>query len=323
MTTRTSRRDWIAYGIVLLAEAAYIVLTLKAPPASSPNSLGLTPLEMILVQFTIVVPYLIAWLAGTRGALGFQRCLETIPEEEGGRGFGDCALGVALLVIGSLVTALLGAFRPFVAVGSAAAVGLTIANNYVYVLTNLLASLLLFRGASRLVRRSENRSYERDDLIMAVILAVVIAGLYAPLVFTNPARQASLTPGVAASYYLPDVVIALTIVVPFIAAWTLGFLTAMRIARYMPSSRDAEQKKAVRKFVNGLWVTLFSSILLQLLVSTGTDRLLSLGLGPILAVIYAFIILQIVGFALISIGSKSLCRLIEPPRKLEVKAVPL
>jgi len=323
MPDKSSRWDPLAYAGVLLAEAAYAVLTIMAPRTPSQNALGLTPLQLMLLQLTIVVPYMVAWLAGTRGALGFKSCSEMIPEAEGGRGFRGFGFGVAMLVAGSLLTALIGAWRPFAAPGSAAVVAVTIVNNYVYVLTSLLASVFMFRGAGRLVGKDANRAYGRDDLVMAVILGVVIAGLYAPLVYTNPSRQVSLNAAVAASYYLPDALIALTIILPFIVAWTLGFMTAMRIARYAPPGRDPRQKKAVRKFVNGLWMTLFSSILLQLLVSIGTDRLLALGLGSILALIYVFIILQIAGFALISAGSNRFCRFAEPERRLEVKAVPL
>jgi hypothetical protein len=321
MPDKNSRWNPVAYAFVLLAEAAYAVLTIMAPRNPSQNALGLTPFELMLLQLTIVVPYMVAWLAGTRGALGFRSCGAVIPEDEGGRGFRAFGYGVAMLVAGSLLTALIGACRSYAAPGSSAVVAVTIVNNYVYVLTSLLAYVFLFRGAGRLVGKAENRAYGRDDLLMAVILGIVIAGLYAPLVYTNPARQVPVDPGSVATYYLPDALIALTIILPFAVAWTLGFMTAMRIARYAPPGRDPRQKKAVREFVNGLWMTLFSSILLQLLVSIGTDRLLALGLGSILALIYAFIILQIAGFVLISAGSNRFCRFDEPARRLEVKAV--
>lgn len=323
MSTQRTRRDWIVYLGVAVAEAAYVILMLLAPkaPQSSDSPIHLTPLQTVLLQLSIVVPYLVAWLAGARGALGFKQCGETVPDEEGGAGFRAFGVGVAVLVGGGLLSSLVGTFAPYFRPNTSGAIALVIANNYLYVLTNLLSTLFLFRGATHLVKRADDRAHERDDLIMAGILGVIIAALYLPLVFSNPARQASSLPSTAATYYLPDALILLTLAVPYLVAWTLGFLTALRISRYAPPERDSNQKKAVRKFVNGLWMMIFSSILLQLLVSIGTARLLSLGIGAILGLVYVFLMLQIVGYAMISIGSKRLCRPTQPRRALEVKAV--
>jgi hypothetical protein len=312
MPTQVPSRDWPIYLAVIALEAVYVGLTLAAPQApQAGGAIRLSPVQTVLLQLSIAVPYVVAWLVGTRGALDFRHCGASTPAAEGGRGFRSFFLGLAVLIGGGLLSALIGALGPYLPPNSPGAVALVIAGNYAYVLTDLLAMLALFLGAWHLV--GDGHGVERDDVIISAVLVVIIAALYVPLVLSNPVRQASASPSVAATYYLPDAVIVITLIVPYLVAWTLGFLTTLRVVRYAPPERDALQRKGIRTFVKGLWVIIFSSILLQLLVSLGGVRLLALGLGQILVLVYAFIGLQIAGFVLISLGSNRLCR----PRKVE------
>lgn len=314
-------RTLVVYALLVVAEAAYVVLTWAAPNDPKQNVFGLTPTQLVLLQLAVIIPYLVTYYAGTRAAIDLERCGEVIPDLEGGIGFKTCGIGIAILVAGGLLSAILGTFRSFVVPNTAVAIGFIIASNYLYVMTEMFATLFLFKGAGQLVGTGGNRTRERDDLIMAGILSVIIAALYIPLVFSNPNRQVSVDATMAATYYLPDYVIVLSIILPNIIAWALGLLATLRIIRYAPIGRDRAQSRGIRRFVKGLWAVIYASILLQLLVSVGSDRLLALGLAPILMIVFLFIIVQIIGFVLLSFGSRQICRRPKAGRPLVVKAV--
>lgn len=310
------KTGWPYYAVTIVVGLAYIYLTLSAPRSeASRQALRLSDFQVLILQLTIVFPYLFAWLAGVHGSIVLKRCGNLQKENDERSGFRSLAAGILMLVIGSMTTSIIGTFRQHLAASPSALPVITIVNNYVYMLAALFSFLFFFLGARKLVSKGE-RVHENDDRVMTGVLMLIVAALYLPLVFTNAARQATEA-SATASYYLPDALILLTLILPFFAAWGLGILAALRLSRYAPPSRSLAQKRALRTVVNGFWTTIFASILLQVLVSVGSTRLTGLGIASLLVIVYLLIGVQIAGFLLLSLGSDRLSSAMQAADKAE------
>jgi hypothetical protein len=163
----------------------------------------------------------------------------------------------------------------------------------------------MFRGLRRAALQRALKIAGGDTLIKVMIVSV-LALVYIFLIYTNPNRQEAINAVTPASYYLPDFFIATTLVIPVIAMWWFGFSAAFLLSEVITRSINADQFKAQTKILYGIWAIIFTSILLQALLSLGAGRLMSIGLGPLLGIVYVFIVLQGVGYLFVSLGARQL-----------------
>lgn len=300
----TSRKNisWAAHAAVAVASALYVYLSFAAPTSADSNALNLSELQLVLIRLTIFIPYILSWFAGLSGSVALRRCGEWLRGEESS-GFRLIANAVAVFVVGSLLSSLVGSLRSYFDEGTVWRVAVSVVNNYVYVGTALVAAIVFFKGARKLVHPKQDERAEKDDKVMSAVITVILACLYIPLVFTNPYRQIPAASG-QATYYLPDVVIVLTIVLPLIVTWYVFLAAMFRFNRYVLPISNEMRRRGLKGLFHGLWLTLFASIFLQILISLGSQRLTGAGLGFLLAIIYVLVGLQVVGFILIYFGAK-------------------
>jgi hypothetical protein len=295
-----SWRHTAVYVFVGLCWVAYLVLTFSQPTESGPDSpYKLSDFQLRALQLTIAIPYLLIWLAAFHGALQIRTYQTSLAEGEHSKAFKMIFGGLAWLAVGLLATTIVGAFRNMDALQGFEST-LVVVNNFLYVLFPLVGFSHLFVG-SNILAREAGVPLTASAVVSAVLVAGAIAAAQLYLIFTDPARLNT--------YHLSDPLLVGTIVLPTAASLVLCVITAFNLRGFLKKSAAIIYEKSFPPLTTGLTLIMASTIVLQLLLSLGQSRLLGIGLGGILVLVYAFLALQGAGYMLVASGTSRLAKL--------------
>jgi uncharacterized protein YacL len=300
------KKNIYIYGGVALVWVGYLLLTFFTPHASSPLTEQLSTTQIFLLRFSIVAPYLFIWLIGCYGGLALYAYAHSVEESDNRNALTHIAIGIFTLIGGLLTTTLLGSLRQIFQVTQPELVStMVVVINYAYILIPLVALYFVFSGARKLAFgvRAEKLG---ASAIMSSLCAFAVVALYTWLVFTNMNREVSVSAEIPATYFLSDPMIIMTIILPFLASLLFGFFSLSYLAQYMKNVTGVVYKAAATRFITGIFLVILAGIILQILQSLGSARLLGLGLGLILLIIYFFMAVQAGGYIFIALGAKKL-----------------
>lgn len=302
-------RQKVYYTAGLLAALLYLYLSFFAPQNPSSNAFDLSPAQRFFLRLTILIPYIATWVFGVFGLAALDRyvALTKGSNDVLGSLLRSLRTGFTWIIAGTISVALVGAIRSYVVPDNDTLPLFTIISNYLHVFPPLIGFLIIYRGAINLRSRPEMSEYKHGGHVPSTAIVLFISAFYIFLISTNPTRQALQGSG-AATYYLPDVIIGLTIVLPILVTWWIGFSVAFLMSDLVPYFTRPEIYKGITRILYGIWSIIFSSIIIQALVSLGAERLLELGLGGLLLVIYLFVFVQGLGYFLVAFGSRVLQR---------------
>ncbi len=293
-STVKNNKKIIYYVLIFFIWAIYVYVTFTTPIVSS-DQFRITEAQVFVLRTSISAMYLFMWMGGLYGVLSMQ--------SQKLKGFGVVGNGLFLILLAFIIPTVVNAIgAPYIQVEKFNMI-MTIVNNYFYVLLPLIGFYLIFKGLKAVWSLADEVVRTLDDKIITGFFVLLISGVYTYFVFTNNTRQMSDIPGIKPTYYLPDLLIFLTIIVPSVVAWGFGVYSALLAGRIANLSLVTEEIRLTR-LVKGIWFVIFSSILLQMLLSLGTSRLLSLGVGTILVIVYLFLLLQLLGFLLVAFSIK-------------------
>jgi len=298
------KRYYLAAGLTSLI---YICLTFFVPRSPN-NAFHFSQLQIALLQITIIIPYAATWWFAAYGLSKLEKYIAFAKEDNATiimllRSFRS---GLLWIIVGTVLVALIGGIRSYFMTNTAVLPFFTIVTNYLYVFPQLIGFFLMYRGAMQLQASKEMSEHKHNSSLLTTIVVFFIASIYLYLMATNPTRQFSADRTIPATYFLPDILIVLTIALPILASWWFGFSAAFTLSDLIPYLTRAELFKGITRIAYGIWSIIFTSILIQALLSLGGTRLYSLGIGIILLIIYIFVILQGIGYLFIALGSKSL-----------------
>lgn len=298
----------INYSLLALAIVAYLGLTFFAPLTPTAANLQLSALQLVFLKLTVAIPYILTWTMAIYGLTILGQYLKTANNTENKLMPLLAALrkGLTWIIIGLIATVLVGALKSYSIFMPSALPAITIVTNYLYIFPLLMGIWELHKGTKKLRLLQQDAKLLLSDRIVRALIIVLLAAFYVFLVFTNPNRQVGPDAQTAASYYLPDPLIVLTIIVPIFSTWWLGFSVAFGLSDNIPRIASAAYFKAMTKILYGIWAIIFTSILLQTLLSLGTTRLLAIGLGMLLLLIYVFLLLQGLSYLFLALGIKKL-----------------
>jgi hypothetical protein len=311
MPNRKTMKSWWYYLFGLTAVVVYFCLTFFAPQNTAANALGLTQTQIFFLKFTIVLPYAATWSFAVYGLATLEKYIIAMNKKS------DSAIqllksfrtGLIWIVLSTILVALIGGLRPYFVENPSSIPIFTIVTNYLYVFPPLVGFIIIFRGVLMLRSSQEMAENKRKTgYPFNTALVLLISAFYIFLIFTNPTRQSSTDPAITATYYLPDIITLLTIVLPILATWWIGFFVAFATSDLIPYLPRSEYFKGITRILYGIWSIIFTSIIIQALLSLGGTRLYAIGLGILLLIIYIFIILQGVGYFFIALGSNTLRR---------------
>jgi len=307
MSKSSSGRLLLNPHIILLGVgvALYAAQVLLFPAPRNPKYNINTPTYIALVV-TLMGPWIATWAFGVTGYLRLESYARSIKDEASARPFRYLSRGIMFLVWGIIVATVISTFSSHHPSDVSINMPATIIDNYLYSIVPLAGFYYIWRAVQLLVHAKAKRKQFVDlaTVVPAIALAALTAA-YVYLVFTNPSRQVGVgtTP---ASYYLPDWLIVVSVIIPVVLSWTLGLLAVINIYRYQQKVAGFIYRRFMRTVAFGVIFIIGGSILVQALLSIGSQRLAGIGLGSALGIIYLFLVLQLAGYLLVSRGSKKL-----------------
>lgn len=303
----SNNKQRLYYGLALSASLIYLGLIFFAPRPTN-NNFNFSQLQIILLQVTIVIPYVATWWFAAYGLSKLERYIALAKDKNDTviRLLGSVRSGLFWIIISTMLVAVIGGIRSYFATNTDILPFFTIVTNYLYVFPQLIGFFLIYRGVYQLQTSQEMSEHRHSSHFLTTIVVLFVACIYVYLLATNPTRQFSADPAIPATYYLPDVLILFTIILPILASWWLGFSAAFTMSDLIPYLTRAELFKGLTRIVYGIWSIIFTSILIQALLSLGGTRLYGLGISVILLILYIFVILQGIGYLFIALGSKAL-----------------
>ena len=141
-----------------------------------------------------------------------------------------------------------------------------------------------------------------------VLSYIIFAALYCFLVFHDPTRSVPSRTVAVASYYEPDWLLTLTIIIPRLLMWYLGFRAVYNILVFRDKVKGALYKSALNSLARGLIGVVITVIILRTTQSLAAT-LSTISIGLILVIIYALLIIIAVSYGLIARGAKNLQKL--------------
>lgn len=317
---KLNAREKMIYGGVFVLWIGYFLLGQYAPKQPSPYSFS--PVATILLTLSIAVPFLVAWIAGCYAGTTLLLSVPTMQEKEDKIAFTRIAYGMFSLIGGLIIASLIGSAKPYVVGDATLTAVLTIITNYLYILGPLVGFACIFSGSGHLRRTEGDRLLSGWLPALGVGLALFSA-VYLWLTFTNTTRQVGVSAQIQASYFLSDALIVATIILPFLVTQVLTFFSVARLVDYYRSSTGAIYKQAATYLIVGCLSVMGGADLLQALLSLGSTRLLGLGLGALLLIVYAFLAFKTFGFFYLALGARKLATIEKVMQKYESSKEPV
>lgn len=306
---KIGRKNIIAYIFTALI-LVYFILSFALPTNHATMvRYHLTPLSLRFLDLTVLIPLVVIYCITFYGYSRLYSYARIINKTKDGKELAKLAQGLGILALGQpakgIVTAILKSIAQDHHRFTAAA---TIINNYLGLLVPLLGFIFISEGAYGLTILVKKRPTQRATEILAAILILVGVG-YCYLIFNN--GLSILHTGVTSQiYYLPNVVLLLTLVAPYILMWFMGIFAAYYIYLYQNKVSGILYKQSMKQIYIGLSAIIIISILLQYL-TTLSNHLLGLKVGSLLLIIYPLLILMSIGYVLVALGAKKLQKIEE------------
>lgn len=296
-----------------LFSLVYLALILFIPAeARSLNRYNISGTEAKLISLSFAIPYMLIWFTALYSYSKFKNYATSIINSKEGVGFSKIADGLLALAIWMPVSAIFS--NNFVTYVSRSNPDLrpimTILSNYVNIIIIFIAFLLLYQGAKHLISTVYTKKIATEDNNFFPEIFLIASGLFAYFTFANPARTNPTETIPLATYYLPDWLILLTIVIPYICIWFLGLTAASMIQSYRLNVSGILYRSSLQYLASGVISVIVTLITLRYLVSM-TSFFSDTTLRIILAIVYLLLILIAIGYILIAIGARKLKKIEE------------
>lgn len=283
----------------------YIFISFNASPTPVAVRLGIAQLdyERLILVTVIAIPLFAALFFGLWSFMLLRRVAAEEKKEKEARGFRLLASGMLVVTLTLIIGIGLSQVRSYVLhSGHGIVKTLTILINYVYTFGYLMGFYILFRSTRKLA----GCNITKWNLFAGGITTLLIWIFYVIILFTNPDRIVSTVPGAAASQYLSDPLIFLTIALPTLVAWFFAITTAFNLADTYGLIAELRHRHGLKHIFYGELIIIASQVILQAILSVGVRRFLDLGLAVVLIVLYLFVFLLASGYGFMAIGARKL-----------------
>lgn len=300
-----------AYLLFVLFAVIYIALTFWLP--ANPTTLtryNLTPERARGLSLAVILPYIIIWFIAFFGYARLKRYVNLIERSPDGQALSRIANGLLILAVGLPVAAILGKLLSYTGNTHPHLIHITtITSVYIDLLIGLLGMAAVYRGAQRLAL-TVNQKVKTSPSYVAMISLALIGTSYAYLTFTNPARQFPTEELGRAAYYLPDFLLLVTVVIPFVAMWYMGLHAAAYIQAYRRGVPGVLYRSALGYLASGIVFIILSRVTARYLTSLNTV-VSTWTLNYLLIAVYCLLALIAIGFILVAKGANKLKKIEE------------
>ena len=288
--------------------ALYVVLTFLSPLQAN-NRYNLSTLQSQLLRISIMLPILVIWLVLVYGLVQLKRYADSIEGSTEHRYYNYIVWGLWALALGLILPSFISfisAFQPGI---FEAKKFVSIVNRYINIATLLVAFSYILMGSKGLLSLLPNhQSFIKNKKIIAYVVVIALFAGYSFLLFNNPYRTSSPDPLISPTYYLPDPLIIITVMIPYLIVWIIGSGVIINIMTFSQNVTGQIYRKAFYFIALGLITITTLSIGLQLLAQA-TVYFSKASLGAILIIVYALLILIAIGYGFIARGAKELVKI--------------
>lgn len=288
----------------------YLLESLLIPPdQSSLKRYELLDAEARALKLTITLPLIVIWSLGFYAYSKFDSYAELVKKSPEGKALKKISYGLLAMalwlplssIISSIITYAYGLQPNLTA-------PMTILNNYVNLALVFTAVYILFRGTHMLRALAKKPGHWRWATLSSIFVST-ISIFYVYVAMTNPVRQRPSGDSLAA-FYMPDWLSLITLILPYVIVFILGFKAVEYIHTYKQQAQGIIYRQALKNIANGLAIVVISLIAVRYLASLNTF-VASADLKLVLQVIYGFVLLIAIGFIVLASGTKRLKRIEE------------
>lgn len=290
------------------AAIVYLFFVLSAPIATSSPALQAYTTKIKFVRLVLSVGYIIFWFCGAYAITKLETYNNLIKGHTESDAFKKIYQGLVILTAGMVLWPVVSSSRATVLQNPDLVRGLTMLFNYTMILPTLMGFYLINKGSKKLLAVVDIKKTERFSNLLPGLVLFLALPIYLWLIFTNPQRSVT-SAGVPSTFYLPDYLILLTIVLPAMASWVLGLLAVVKLRLFQTKAPGLVYKRSLPALYHGLAGVILGSLFLQGIVSLGTNRLLGLSHVLLVLTVYTFAGMLAIGYFLIARGTKSLTKI--------------
>jgi hypothetical protein len=294
----------LALGVVTACWAFYTLLSFFAPPSANAH-LKLSPTALFLLRLTIIIPLYFIWTTAARGASNFKRYALLVHGGAEGRAINDIANGLLWTLAYLIMLSLGGSLLQFFVQWRYFDV-LVVLRDHLPVVAALIGFFLLYRGSDGLRHTAQFTTWTPSTFIMLAGFAAFSIGFV--LAFTLAVPD---SPTRTSMDIMPRGLLLTTQIMPYLAAWFMGILAGVNIAKFAANVKGVLYRRALRNVVLGIWGVVVFSVILQAL-TLASRYLLNWSVAGVILLVYALMAFYSFGFILINSGAKSLTRLEVP-----------
>jgi hypothetical protein len=177
-----------------------------------------------------------------------------------------------------------------------------IINDYLALVIPFIGFLYIGMGASEFSKITKRRPSQLAKYATALIL-ISVGVVYTHLVTTT---ENTLN----AEYHVDTIAMLITLVIPYIFMWYVGMFATYEIYAYQLRVKGVLYGRSLKLLAIGMALLIITSIFIQYL-STLSNRLTSLSLNGVIALVYLLLLILGVSYVLIAIGAKRLQKIEE------------
>jgi len=299
-------RLFMVFVILALIYALLILLT--PSDASVLMRYNISEARAKMLSLTFVLPYIAIWLTAFYGYARLKDYAQSIKDGVDGASLSKLADGLKFIALSLPIMAVVSSGSNLITRSRPDLMPTTtIITNYVDVVISFIAFALIIEGASGLMGIVKKKTYETSKKLFAALF-IMLFTIFTYVTLTNPSRQFPAGGSRRAAYYLPDLLLMLTIIIPYFVNWYRGFHAAYYLGVYKREVKGVIYKDALGYLSVGLAAVIAGRVLMRVLTSMST-LFSSLTLRVVLIVLYLLLFLISVGFILIALGAKRLKRI--------------
>lgn len=301
------KRLTIAFAIMALV---YLLQSLLATPDPSIlHKYQISATQLHLVGLAVAAPYIVIWGIAAAGYLWLHRYAQSLKGTSDGDAFAVISRGVFWLLIWMPVASVAGGLVNDLGREYPHSVELwTILLNYFNLLLLLPGFIYAYIGSRRLLGTLRKRL---DIYSLWLTLAfIAFAVLYTFLTLSDDARQTPHGDMTSATYYLDDIWIVLTVIIPRLISWFLGVQAVRNILLFRRVVKGNIYKAALNDLAYGIGGVLVFVVILRCIQSFAAV-LAGRSLGFLLLLVYVLLAMIAASFVYVARGARRLRRIEE------------
>ena len=299
------------YLLLILLIVIYTGITLMTPPdPASLERFAISETNLRLLSLTVTIPFIVIWAIAFWGFVKLRDYTESIKRKGEGVHLHTIANGFMVLSIGLPVTTIFSSWITYLSrLHDPLVPSMTIIKNYLTLIIFIVTFTLIAKGSRALLgfinRKPSDRFY-----VIVTILIILLGVFYAVTALANPNKVEPSDITNRAIYYLSDVQIIFTVVLPYIYVWFMGFRSAYYINYFRNNVKGVIYKSALKYLSLGITFIVIASIATQILTAS-TSTIMNLNLAPLLALVYILLAVIGLGYVYMALGAKRLKRIEE------------